>query len=141
MIDIDTSDRKEQRNFGLVMAVAITVLGFIRWGLHWRGAEVAPPLPTYYMLVSVVFVMAALTVPGALKPLFIVWIRFAIVLNWLVTRIILTLVFFLTVLPIGILLRVFGKPPLDFSLDSGATTYWEDADNQTDDTELYTKQY
>jgi hypothetical protein len=141
MIDIDTSDKREQRNFGLVMAGAITLLGFIRWGLHWRGAESMPTLPVYYMAVSSAFIVLALLMPKVLKPLFVVWMKFANVLNWIVTHIILSLVFFLTVVPIGILMRAFGKKPLEIGLDSKADTYWEDAENQFDDVEKYTKQF
>ena len=141
MIDIDTSKRSEQRNFGLVMAAAITIFGFIRWGLHWRGADAMPPLPYYYLAVSAAFVFLALLLPAVLKPLFDVWIKIAIVLNWVVTHIILTAVFFFTVLPIGILMRLFGKPPLELVLDDDAKTYWQDAEKHTDDTDRYTKQY
>jgi hypothetical protein len=141
MIDIDTSNKREQRNFGLVMAGAILLLGFIRWGLHWRGADSVPAMPYYYMAVSAAFIVLALLTPALLKPLFVVWIAFANVLNWMVTHIILSLVFFLTVLPIGILMRVFGKAPLERTLDHEASTYWEDAENQWEDVDRYTKQF
>lgn len=141
MIELDTSDRKEQRNFGLVMAGAIAVLGLIRWGLHWRGAEAMPELPYYYFAIAFAFAFFGVIAPKALKPLFDGWIAIAVVLNWIVTHIVLTVAFFLTVVPIGILMRIFGNDPLDRSLSDSATSYWQDAENQADDPERYTKQF
>ena len=141
MIDIDTSDPREQRNFGLVMAAAATVIGFVRWGIHWARADEMPALPWYFVAVSVIFAVLALAAPRALMPLFRAWIALANVLNWIVTHIILTLVFILTVLPIGILMRLTGQDPLDRALDSDATSYWKEAENQLDDPDRYTKQF
>ena len=141
MIDINTSDRKEQRNFGLVMAVAVTILGLIRWGLHWRGADSMPPLPYYYFALAFGLASAGIFTPALLKPLFDLWIKLAIVLNWIMTRLLLSIIFFLTVLPIGIIMRLFQNDPIDRALDKSANTYWKDAENQTDDPERYKKQY
>ena len=141
MIDIDTSDPKEQRNFGLVMAAAIVVLGLIRWGLHWRGADGMPTPPYYYVGVSGVLIVLGLLVPRALQPFFVVWIQIATVLNWLVTHVVLSICFFFTVVPIGILIRLFGSDPMNRALDKDAVSYWQDAENQSVDPERYTKQF
>jgi len=141
MIDIDTSDKKEQRNFGLVMAVAVSVLGFIRFGLHWRGADEMPEWPVYYIAVSVVFLVLGLVAPTLLKPVFDVWIKFAGVMNFLVTHLVLSIAFFTTVLPISILMRLFRHDPLDRALDSKASSYWKEAETPGDDPESYTKQF
>jgi hypothetical protein len=141
MIDIDTSDKKEQRNFGLVMAGAISLLGLIRFGLHWRGATEIPALPYYYFAVAIVFGVLGLIAPKTLKPIFEIWIKIAVVLNFIVTHVVLSIAFFFTVLPIGILMRVTGNDPLDRALDADATTYWQDAETPADDPEGYTKQY
>ena len=141
MIDIDTSDRKEQRNFGLVMAGAIAILGLIRFGLHWRGAETMPTLPYYYFALAFIFAFLGLVAPKALRPVFDIWIKIALVLNFIVTHVVPTVAFFLTVVPIGILMRLFGHDPLDRALDKNVDTYWQDADTPADEPEGYTKQY
>lgn len=141
MIDIDTSDRKEQRNFGLVMAGAFTLLGFVRWGLHWRASDEMPSLPYVFLVVAAVFLFLGLVAPRSLEPLFVVWIKLALVLNWIVTHIVLSIAFFLTVLPIGILIRLFGNDPLDRALDSDAESYWKKAEYRRDDPDQYTKQF
>lgn len=141
MIDIDTSDRKEQRNFGLLMAGAFVVLGFMRWGLHWRGSEEMPGLPYGFLVVAGVFLVLCLLAPTALKPLFDLWIKLALILNWVMTHFLLSVSFFLTVLPIGILMRLFGKDPLNRALDKNTTSYWQKAEDRSDEPDRYTKQF
>lgn len=141
MIDIDTSDKKEQRKFGLVMAGAIIVLGLIRFGLHWHREEAMPTLPYYYFALAFLLGVLGLTIPGALKPFFDIWIKLASVLNYIVTHLVLTIAFFFTILPIGIIMRVIGHDPLDRKLDKDATTYWQDVETHTDESGGYTKQY
>ncbi|MDQ1255673.1 MAG: hypothetical protein QG656_266, partial [Candidatus Hydrogenedentes bacterium] len=50
-MDIDTSDKREQRKFGIVIAVGITVLGMIRWALHRDG------LPWVFFAIAAVFLV------------------------------------------------------------------------------------
>lgn len=141
MIDIDTSDKREQRNFGLLMAFAIPLIGMLRFGLRWRGADEMPALPLYYFITGLLFATLALLAPRSLKPLFDSWIKLATILNFLVTHIVLSIAFFFTVVPIGILMRITGNDPLDRALDADANTYWQDAESPADDPEGYTKQY
>lgn len=141
MLDIDTSDKKEQRNFGLVMAGAFVVLGGVRWLLHWRGSEEIPAPPYVLIGVAAVFGALGLVAPRALKPVFDAWLKLATVMNFIVTHLVLSIAFFLTVTPIGILMRLFGNPPLDQELDSSRDSYWEDVNADDDNVERYTKQF
>ncbi|HOZ45607.1 MAG TPA: SxtJ family membrane protein [Candidatus Hydrogenedentes bacterium] len=134
-MDIDTSDRKQQRNFGLVMAVAITVLGLIRWALH-RGE---PPYP--FFAVAAVFLVLGLLVPAILRPVLIVWMKFAEALNWFMTRLLLTIAFFGIILPTAMIMRLAGKDPLNRKWDPSATSYWEDPEDQPTEMEHYFNQF
>jgi hypothetical protein len=49
----------------------------------------------------------------------------ALILGWIVTRILLTIVFFLVVTPIGLLQRLCGKRPLEVRFKGDETTYWQ----------------
>lgn len=133
-MDIDTSDKKEQRNFGLVMAVAIGVLSLIRW---WHAG--AYPLVLLY--IALAFAGFGLLAPRALKPIFVIWIKFSIVLNWVMTRVLLSLVFFLMITPTRVILSVRGKDPLNRAFLAGDESYWEDPDAQPEDIEGYRNQF
>ena len=134
-MNVDTSDKKQQRNFGLVMAVAITVLGLIRWGLHREG----PPLA--FFTVAGAFLVLGLVAPRVLRPVLVVWLKFALVLNWLMTRVLLTVAFFGMIVPTRAIMRVFGKDPLNRAWDADAPTYWEEPEEQPTEFDRYLNQF
>ncbi len=136
MLDIDTSDKKEQRKFGLVMGVAIALLGLLRYALH--GFE---HFPLYFFIVAAVFAAFGLVFPKALQPVFVVWIKFALVLNWIMTRVFLTITFYLMMAPVRVILQLFSDDPLKRAFKDAKETYWEDAEEQPKEFERYRQQF
>ncbi|HNR33540.1 MAG TPA: SxtJ family membrane protein [Candidatus Hydrogenedentes bacterium] len=133
---LDTSSRSEQRKFGIVMAVAIAVLGLIRWALH--GFAV---VPTYFFSVAAVFLALGLVAPFVLRPVLIVWMKFAEALNWLTTRVLLTLAFFLLIVPVRVIMLLVRHDPLNRAWDPAAESYWEEAEDQPKEFERYLDQF
>ena len=136
MLDIDTSSRTEQRKFGLVMAAAIVVLGLIRYALHGFAH-----FPLYFFAVAAVFAFFGLVWPRALKPVFVVWIKFALLLNWLVTHVMLTIIYWLVIAPMGIVMRLFSDDPLKRAWQPSAASYWEEPEEQPSDIERWRNQF
>jgi len=62
--------------------------------------------------------------PVVLKPIFFIFKRITAILAWFNTRLILILVFYLVATPIGVLMRIFGKDPLDKKIVKNSSTYW-----------------
>ena len=58
------------------------------------------------------FAIAALLAPRALTPLYQPWMRLAEALGWFNTRVLLILIYYLVVTPIGLVLRLFRRSPL-----------------------------
>ena len=112
----DDVRRGSERSFGLVIAGALVVISAIRL---WHGSEI------WYLLVAAA-VLAALAVvaPRALKPLNILWFRVGLVLHAIVTPVVLGLMFFTVITPLGWLMRALGKRPLSLGFDRTATSYW-----------------
>jgi Saxitoxin biosynthesis operon protein SxtJ len=109
--------RKEVRKFGALMAAVLTVIAvymLYRGNAHWP----------WLLGGAVVFLLAGLAAYPVLRPVYIGWMKFAFVLGWINTRILLGLVFFLVVTPIGLILRLLGKDLLDERIDRSATSYW-----------------
>lgn len=129
-----TSDRRQQRKFGLVMAVAFGVLGLIRWWL--KGA---PPL--WLFGIGVAFLVFGLFLPKALQPVFVVWLRFAEALNWVVTRALLTVAYYGLITPAGFIHRLVAADPLKRAWDSTTNSYWEEPDDQPEGIERYRDQF
>ena len=139
MIDINTSSRAEQRKFGLVMATAIAILGCIRSAWHHGLWSMA--VPWGFLAVAAVFAGLGVLAPGVLRPVLVVWIRFAEGLNWIVTRLLLTIVFVFLLTPMGIWSRLRGYDPLKRRFLPADASYWEPPEEVATSVEGFRKQY
>ncbi len=111
-------DKKGLRNFGLTIGGMIAVFFGILIPWLW-GFE----LPFWPWVVSSIFLILAITVPETLRPVFIVWMKLGHVLGWINTRLLLSLVFYLMITPIGILLKLLGKDTLKRKYDLSEPSY------------------
>lgn len=110
--------QKEMRQFGLIMAGAVMlVFGLL---LPWLFEHAWPLWP---WIVASVFAGIGLASPSWLYPVHWVWMRIGAGIGWLNTRIILLLVFYIILLPIGLLTQLLIKDPMARRLDASATTY------------------
>src|SRR5712691_6208446 len=76
-------------------------------------------------VVGAVLIVVAFVVPNALKYLHAAWIGLSLLIGWVVTRVILTIVFFLVVTPIGLLQRLAGRSPLELHFRTAIQSYWQ----------------
>lgn len=76
--------------------------------------------------VGVAGAAATLASAGAGKRLYTAWMCAAVAMGWTFARIILGLVLFLVLTPIGLALRATGRDPLERKLERGAKTYWKE---------------
>jgi hypothetical protein len=105
------------RSFGLVIGAAFVVIGL--WPL--LGAR-GPRL--WSLLIAATFVGVALWKPRLLAPLNRGWTRLGLAMHRVTSPVVLGLVFYTTVTPIGLLLRALGKNVLGRRWDASRTTYW-----------------
>lgn len=105
------------RSFGLVFAAVFAVVGLAPL-VH--GRELRP----WALGLAAAFLVLALVAPRALRPLNRVWFRLGLALHHVVTPVVMGLLFFLTVTPMGVLMRLSGKDPLRLKRDSQATSHW-----------------
>ena len=105
------------RKFGLTMAVIFGLLAV--WTLYrWS------PWAALWGALSALMVALALWQPDALAGLNKVWLRFGLLLHRIVNPIVMAFLFYVTILPIGLLLRLFGKDVLRLKWDRSAGSYW-----------------
>ena len=114
-----TADPKpgSDRSFGIVFAVVFAVIGL---GPLVHGGDVR----TWSLGVAGAFLLVALVAPAVLRPLNLVWFRFGLLLHAIVNPVIMGLLFFVAIMPVGLLMRVFGKDPLNRQFDKQADSYW-----------------
>ena len=106
-----------ERGFGLVFFCFFLIV--TAWPMLSGGA------PRLWALVAaLIFLTLALACPTVLAPLNRLWFQFGLLLGKIVTPIVMSLVFFLTVLPTGIIMRLLGKDLLNRKIDRSAPSYW-----------------
>ena len=81
-------------------------------------------LRTWALIVSAIFLLLAFIAPNILSFPNKLWFKFGILLGSIIAPIIMGLVYFLTVLPTGLMMRLLGKDLLKQKLDKNAKSYW-----------------
>ncbi|MEM9533508.1 MAG: SxtJ family membrane protein [Pseudomonadota bacterium] len=108
------------RGFAWLLAFVFAVVG--GWLLFKARGE---GLTGWSLLGLALFVLAAdVWLPVLLKPLNWLWHRLGLLLGHIVTPLVLGLIFFSVVTPIGLLRRLLGRRSLT-RVDSAAATYWK----------------
>ena len=77
------------------------------------------------LIISIIFLILGLFNSKILKPLNILWFKFGIFLGKIVSPIIMGLIFYFVVTPIGLLMRFIGKDLLNLKYNK-KKTYWID---------------
>ncbi len=115
---LDTS-KKSLRSFGLLVGLilmAIAVLFYLRHK-HPMVAYVCGPIGVFLAAGGALF-------PGALQGIYRAWMGFAFALGWVVSRVLLTLLFYLVVTPTGLIAKLFGKEFMDIDMKKKKESYW-----------------
>ena len=107
---------KDLRKFGLTFLV---ILGLLAGLLFWRGSAATP----WFLALALIFGAWGLFWPGGLKPVYRAWMTFAIILGAVMARVLLTILYYLVVTPIGLIMRLFGKDILDTKMKD-RDSYW-----------------
>jgi hypothetical protein len=116
--EIPVLDNAGLRKFGFMMAAFIGVLFglFFPWLLE-RAT------PTWPWIAGGLFAVPAILFPSGLNPVYKIWMKIGGVLGWINTRIILGLLFYALVFPMGMVMRLFGKDPMSRKLDKQVGSY------------------
>ena len=111
------SERTQIRNFSIVMAVAFLVMGFI---LFFRQK----PEFLLLWLTGVAFLATGMIRPVWLRFLYVPWMKLGMIMSWVNTRLILGIIYYGLVTPIGLVMRLCGADPLHRAGSKHAASYW-----------------
>jgi len=114
---IEILDKKGLREFGLVTGGMFA--GLFGLLLPWFFSF---DFPLWPWIVAGILWGLALLIPNSLKRIYQGWMYFALVIGWINTRLLLAIVFFLIITPIGLFMRLFGKSPVK-NKPSQSTSY------------------
>ena len=111
------STRRDLRNFGLSVGIVLLLIGLL---LRYYERDAYP----YFLVFGAILVILALALPTLLKPLQKAWMALAVTLGFIMTRLILSLLFFLVFMPISLIGRIGGFKFLEIKTDKNASSYW-----------------
>jgi hypothetical protein len=111
------SEKSDLRNFGVTIGIILlTISGF----LFWKEKESFQ----IFLAIGITLFLIAIVIPAVFKPVYWIWIIFGIILGWFMTRVILSLLFYVVFTSIGVTLRLFGKQFLELRWDKSKESYW-----------------
>lgn len=111
----------ELRKFGFIMGAMFALM----FGLlfPWIFDKTAANWPIWPFIILAIFWGIAVAAPQILKPVNETWIKIGNVLGWINSRIILGIMFFLLIFPMGLILKLLGKDSMDRKHDKDAESY------------------
>jgi hypothetical protein len=105
------------RSFGTLFVVVFAILGGFSW---WNNGTLYP----YWLALSGLTGAVTLLAPDWLTPLNRAWMKLAQILNMIVSPIVLGVIFFVVMLPFGLVMRIKGRDPLRRRYEAAAPSYW-----------------
>lgn len=117
-IDIEIGS---ERSFGIVFGIVFILIGAyplfsgngFRW---WAGA------------IGIGFLITGFFMPRLLRVLNVGWFKFGKLLGAIIAPVIITIVYVISVVPVGLIMRMIGKDLLQEKRLEGVDSYWVDRD-------------
>jgi len=130
--NIKTSN-KDIRSFGITIGIILFIISAILFYYDKSSYEVIA-------YIGGGFIGLGIIIPTLLKPIYILWMTFAVILGWVMTRVILSLVFYFIITPISFVTRLFGEDFLSLKR-TDSNSYWNKRDSAIEINQNYEKQF
>jgi predicted membrane protein len=118
MHEIIELDKKGLREFGLVGGLIVAVVfGFVLPILRHHSLSIVP------WIIALVLWVWAIVAPTTLNFVYQIWMRIGLVLGWIQTRIILGVLFYAILTPMGLIGRLLNRDRLMQRFESNLPTY------------------
>lgn len=115
--NFSTPLRSSEKSFGILFSIVFIIVAFY-------PVINSNDFHTWALITSIIFLALALLKPKALTPLNILWANFGGILGGIMAPIVIFIVFFVTVIPTGFFMKIFGRDLLNQKLDSNIKSYW-----------------
>ena len=126
-------EKSDLRKFGITIGILLMIIAGI---LFWKEKESFQ----LFLTIGAVLCVFSVVIPVILKPIYWIWMIFATILGWIMTRVILSILFYVIITPIGLISRLFGKQFLELKWNEKNSTYWNYRSDKLDK-RSYEKQF
>jgi Saxitoxin biosynthesis operon protein SxtJ len=107
------------RTFGRLLIPFVALFGAV---VGWRAGSSGPAAAVWVVGGAVALVYLA--APAARRPVFLGWTYATYPIGWAISQVVLGIVYFGVLTPIGLILRRLGRDPLERGFDGTAPSYW-----------------
>jgi len=127
-------DKTTLRKFGFTVGTVLLLVGIVLF-LIGKSSSVV------FGGIGVLLILFGLILPNILKPLNKIWMTLAVILGWFMSRIILFILYYVIITPIGIFLKLIGKDFLQLKIDKSSKSYWETREKKIAEQIDYERQF
>jgi hypothetical protein len=130
---IDKSDEAVKKT-GLTIGVVLILVSLLLWYLGKTSF-------IYFSIIGGLFVILAIIAIPVLRPFHRLWMMLALAMGFVMSRVILSLLYYLVLTPIGLLAKIVGKKFMPIGFEKSAPTYWEKRENTAKQKIDYERQF
>ena len=112
-----SSEQSSEKSFGVVFSIVFLIVALYPL-INSEGLRI------WALVVSIIFFLLAFLAPKILVLPNKLWFKFGLLIGSIVAPIVMAFVYFVTVLPTGLIMRLLGKDLLKQKLDKNAKSYW-----------------
>ena len=112
-----STEQSSEKSFGVVFSIVFLIVALY-------PLITFADLRIWALVVSIIFFLLAFLAPKILVLPNKLWFKFGILLGSIIAPIVMAFVYFVTVLPTGLIMRLLGKDLLKQKLDKNAKSYW-----------------
>ena len=122
MIQINKNpSRRELRQFGIIWLCFFAVLGSVIW--YKRGTV---ELSLWLWSGALVVALAGFIMPAFMRLVFLGMSYLAWPIGWTISHLVLAVVYYVLITPIGLIMKMAGRDPMARQLDRDADSYWKE---------------
>ena len=126
--------KEDMKRFGITIGILLLLLsGFFTY--YDKGYS------TYIATIASISIILGLFLPKSLKFPYTIWMKFSIVLGWIMTRVILCIIFYLILTPISLIARLVGEDFLALKKTNSMNSYWNHRAKSEEQNQRYEKQF
>ena len=112
-----STEQSSEKSFGVVFSIVFLIVALY-------PLITSEGLRIWALVVSIIFFLLAFLAPKILVLPNKLWFKFGLLIGSIVAPIVMAFVYFVTVLPTGLIMRLLGKDLLKQKLDKNAKSYW-----------------
>jgi len=115
-MNTDEIKKGSNKSFGIVFSIVFFIIALYPLIYDFE-------IRSWSIIIAIIFLLLGLTNSKILTPLNTVWFKFGILLGKVISPIIMGIIFFLVVTPIGYIMRFLNKDLLNLKYDK-SNSYW-----------------